>query len=1120
MRPLFALFAWTLGLSAAEVTPVKWSGEINVPDPVAVTVDEKGAVYVCATTRRKVADLDIREHPQWIAKDVALTSPLEKEAFYKRVLAPGELRGTQGGLKDHNGDGSVDWKDLTFHKERIYKMVDTDGDGVADKITVFAEGFNSIVAGIAAGILYHDGWVYVTVQPDLWRLKDTDGDGVADLKELVCTGFGAHIAYAGHDMHGLRLGPDGRIYWTIGDKGTNVVSKEGKRFYYPHTGAVLRCEPNGSGFEVFASGLRNVQEIAFDDLGNVIGVDNDADQPKERERLVYVVEGSDTGWRNQHQYMKLKSRWMRENIWQPTGAPDQPLCFTPPIANYSDGPAGFLHEPGHALVGTLRGHFILDQFPNGKMDAFTLEPAADGFRMTGLRTINKGIMGIGMSWAPDGRAYFADWIGGYPLDGKGAVWRMDVAKQTDPVSKEILSLPLSAAVPKDRLLALLAHPDQRVRVNASLRLDRLGAWKEMFALARDPQQPLPARIHAIWGWGMGLRHGKLIDLSGVAELLTDNSDELRVQLLKVLSEGKLPPPDRMTKEGEVDDLIASRIVDQLASPNPRVRMQAALTLGRLRLGEAALPASRPALLSFFHDTAADLRMPWLRHGLVVGLAGTQTEASLLALAHDPDAAKATFATLALARRKSPALGQLLASPHAAVLNEAARAIHDDEGIPAAQAALAAIVAAPPAALPATALRRALNQNLRLGTPEAAARILTWIQSQPVSAKLLPEALQALLVFPSPPPLDLVDGTAHDYPARPIAPLAHVLRAGQTKLLALQDPALKAVAVELLVKYGLDIPTPELLRLASAPNVTSTVKLQVLRLLAAKTDAPGEVRSALVAATGETSPPELRVEALQLLGGVAPDIALSTAQRFLDGKGFKPAERQAAVAIVATSTQPDAAARRLALLELLVKGRLDASLRLDVHAFALTSAESAVQAALRRYLTLARQPEALATPDLPFELLIVGGDPQRGRLIANEHLAANCTACHRFESDEGSEVGPALKAVGAQKSPAELAESLVNPSAKIVPGFGFETLILRNGETLAGVVTAEPGILSKTYTLRLPDGTKRTIPAGELSSRTPPVSIMPPMLGILTPAEIRDVVAYLATLGSKDKKAQK
>lgn len=1120
MRPLIALLGLAISLPAAEVKPVKWSGTINIPDPVAVTVDEAGAVYATSTTRRKVADLDIREHTQWIADDQALTSPVEKEAFYKRVMAPGALRGPQGSLKDHNGDGSVDWRDLVVHKERIYKLVDTDGDGVADKVTVFAEGFNPVGGGIAAGILYHDGWVYVTVQPDLWRLKDTDGDGVADVKELVCTGFGAHIAYAGHDMHGLRLGPDGRIYWTIGDKGTNVLSKEGRRFYYPHTGAVLRCEPDGTGFEVFASGIRNLQELAFDDLGDIIGVDNDADQPKERERLVYLVEGSDSGWRCHSQFMKLNSRWMRENIWQPAGAPDQPLCFTPPIANYSDGPAGFLHEPGHALDGGLRGHFILDQFPNGKMDAFTLEPAADGFRMTGLRTINTGIMGIGMSWAPDGRAYFADWIGGYPLDGKGAVWRMDIATQTDPVSKEILSLPLSAPLTKDRLLTLLAHRDQRVRVNASLRLDRLGAWPEMFALARDPRQPLLARIHAVWGWGMGLRHGKLADLRGVSELLTDESVELRVQLLKVLAEAKLPAGNRLPKEGEIDDVIAERIGAQLGSPNPRLRMQAALTLGRLRLGEVALPASRPAPLTFFHDAAADLRMPWLRHGLVVGLAGTQSEASLLTLARDPDAAKATFATLALARRRSPALAQLLSSPHRDVLNEAVRAIHDDEGIPAAQEALAGIVTAPPAALPTTALRRAINQNLRAGTPEAAARVLAWVQAQPESAPLLPEALQALLVFPSPPVLDLVDGTARRHPARPLAPLADVLRAGQAKFLSFQDPALKATGVELLLKYGLDVPTPELLRLAGSSQGSPAVKLQVLRLLVGKSDAPTEIRAVLVAATAETSPLELRVEALTLLGRFAPDLALTTAQRLVEARSAKSSERQAAVAIIAGSKEEGAVQQREALVERLAKEKLDGALRLDVYLFAQASTEPTVQAALGRYQAIKRKPEQLAAPDLPYELLTAGGDAGRGRQIANEHLAANCTACHRLESDEGSEVGPLLKAVGVQRTPAELAESLVNPSAKIVPGFGFETVTLKSGETLAGVVTSEPGLLSKSYALRLPDGTKRAIPATDLTSRTPPVSIMPPMLGILTPAEIRDVVAYLGTLRPKDKKTKK
>jgi putative membrane-bound dehydrogenase-like protein len=1115
MRPLFALFALCLGLTAAEVTPFKWSGAINVPDPVAVTVDEKGAVYACTTTRRKVADLDIREHTQWIAEDQALTSPLEKEAFYKRVMAPGAMRAPQGSLKDHNGDGSVDWRDLIVHKERIYKLVDTDGDGVADKVTVFAEGFNSVGAGIAAGILYHDGWVYVTAQPDLWRLKDTDGDGVADVKELVVTGFGAHIAYAGHDMHGLRLGPDGRLYWTIGDKGTNVTSKEGKHFYYPHTGAVLRCEPDGTGFEVFASGIRNLQELGFDDFGNIIGVDNDADQPKERERLVYLVEGSDSGWRCHSQFMKLNSRWMRENIWQPNGAPGQPLCYTPPLANYSDGPAGFLHEPGHALDGTLRGHFILDQFPNGKMDAFTLEPAADGFKMVGLRTINQGIMGIGMAWAPSGKAYFADWIGGYPLDGKGAIWNMDVATKTDPVSQEILSLPLSSPLPKERLLLLLGHRDQRVRINASLRLDRLGAWDDLLAVALDTKRERFARIHALFGWGMGLRHGRLATLKGAAELLADADDEIRVQTLKALSEAPMPPLNRLTLEKEVGDALAEKIIAQLAAKNPRLRMQAGLTLGKLGIGRTSLPATKAPLHAFFQDAAADLKMPWLRHGLVTGLAGTQAPEDLLKLAQGTEAAPATFATLALARQRSPLLGQLLSSPHTHVQNEAVRAIHDDEGIPAARPALAQALGQ--SSMPVTALRRVLNQNLREGTPEAAARLLKWLEAQPETAPLVDEALQALLVFELPPVLDLVDGTAKQYAKRDRAALAAVMRQHQSKLLAFQDEALKAIGVEILVRYGLDVPTADLLKLAQDPKVGSAVRLQVLRLLSVKTDAPADVKAALLAATADGNDLSLRVEAMQLMAQADPANALAVAQRFLDGKGAKPAEKQAAVRVVFGSPSPTAGPLRAALVGKLLQPKFDAAIRLDVFLGAQASSEPALQATLRRYQEASRPAAELAAPGLPYELLTTGGDAARGRTITQEHLAANCVACHRFESDEGSEVGPLLKKVGEQRTPAELAESLVNPSAKIVPGFGLETLTLRSGEVLTGSVVSET---KTTLRVRQTDGVLKDVPVPSVASRTQPLSIMPPMLGILTPAEVRDVVAYLATLKTKAPKAKK
>jgi quinoprotein glucose dehydrogenase len=1079
----------------AEVKPFKWSGDINVPDPVALTVDEAGSVYVTSTTRRKAADLDIREHTVWIPDDVGLTSPAEKLAFYQRELAPGKLRSPRGGLKDHNKDGSIDWKDLTVQKETIYKLTDTDHDGVADKITVFAEGFNTPVSGIAAGVLYFDGWVYVTAIPDVWRLKDTDGDGVADVKELVATGFGGHIAYAGHDMHGLRLGPDGRIYWTVGDKGSNVTSKEGRRFYYPHAGAVLRCEPDGAGFEVFASGIRNLQEIAFDDLGNVIGVDNDSDQPKERERLVYLLEGSDSGWRCQNQYMKLRGRWMMENMWMPKGAADQPLFITPPIANYSDGPAGFLHEPGHALDGDLRGHFFLDQFPKGKMDAFALEPELDGFKQTNLRVVSSGIMGVGMSWGTDGRGYFADWMGGYPLDGKGAVWRFDVAPNVDKSSEAFLSKPFSVQIPKDELIGLLGHRDQRVRVNASIRLDRLGAWDDLLAVARHPEAGRLARIHAIWGFGMGLRHGKIADLTPALPLLDDADTEIRVQALKVMSEAA--PTDALT----------AKVVAQLSQTDLRLRTQAGITLGKLR-GKAPFSA-------FLHDADADLNLPWLRHGLVSGLAGTQEPASLLAVAQSSKGADAVFATLALARQKSPLVAKLLGHANAQVVSEAARVIHDDEGITAVEAELAQAFGSP--SLPFHAARRALNANLRQGDDAALVRVLDWTLKQPAGTPLREDALQALLVFDQPPVLDLVDGTAKKYARRDLAAIAARLRTRQTDFLAITHPAERAAALELMVKYELDIPFPVLLALSEDLKASPAVRLQTLRLLGRKTDDPAAVIRALRSAAGEGNPSEVRIEAVGQLFARDLTAALEVARTILNSKSAKVPEKQAVVAALRGRADETSVKLLQELVGRLASRKLDPGLKLDVFVLARETNSPEVAEAIRKYLSIgAKGGLRMAAVDMPYELLTDGGDALKGKAIIDGHLGANCIACHRVDSEEGSEVGPLLRYVGGLRTKDELAESLVEPSAKIVPGFGIETILLKDGTSLAGSVTKED---AKTIELRLPDGKTRKIATASVSSRTPPVSVMPPMLGILTPSEIRDVVAYLSTLKPKAAKTK-
>jgi putative heme-binding domain-containing protein len=102
-------------------------------------------------------------------------------------------------------------------------------------------------------------------------------------------------------------------------------------------------------------------------------------------------------------------------------------------------------------------------------------------------------------------------------------------------------------------------------------------------------------------------------------------------------------------------------------------------------------------------------------------------------------------------------------------------------------------------------------------------------------------------------------------------------------------------------------------------------------------------------------------------------------------------------------------------------------------------------------------------------------------------------------------------VGSQRTKLEFAQSLVEPSAKIVVGFGLETIRLKSGETVAGSVLKES---PKVIDVKLPDGMTRRLNVTDVAQRTPPVSVMPPMLGILTPSEIRDVVAYLRPLSRR------
>lgn len=1093
-RPLFVLLS-TFGplVAAADAQPArspdfnaratggltlhKWSGALNVPDPVALTVDPQGRVYVAATTRRKVGDLDIREHTMWIPDDVALTSVEDKRAFFKRELAPGKLRAPRGMLADHNRDGSIDWKDLTHHSERIYQLRDTDGDGTADKITVFAEGFNTEVTGIAAGVGWHDGWLYATIAPDLWRLKDTNDDGVADVREIVATGFGVHLAYAGHDMHGPIAGPDGRIYWSIGDKGLNVTSREGRNFSLPNEGAMMRVEPDGSGFEIFARGLRNVQEPAFSDYGDLLGVDNDADQPGERERFVHIIEASDTGWRCNFQYMRMDSPWMRDGLWKPRFA-GQPAYLLPALASYSDGPAGFKFDPGTALGEAQRGLWLLNEFPSGKMRAFRAAPDGATFAMKDATILNDGVMGIGLAWHPDGSLFLADWIGGYPLDGLGAVWRADAKIGIDQVARAETHRLLRDGFEKRaeaELAAQLAHRDQRVRQGAQFELAKRNAKAALLKIASDSQASQLARIHAIWGLGQLLRRGA-VDSVPVAALLRDSDAEIRAQAAKVLGDAAATGAKSQGKA----------LIPLLADAAPRTRLQAAIGVAKFRE-----PGAVDALFAL---AAKEGTEPVMRHAAVTGLAGCATAAQLAVKKSDASLGVRLCAVIALRRQGAPEIAVFLGDADQLVAEEAARGIHDDTSIPAALPALAARLDAPH--LSDAITRRAINAALRLGTVAEAGRVLAFALRETSPLPLRKEALNTLKVWANPPRLDLVDGWARMFaPTR----IDGVLTPRLDALHGLADPALRTLAIEITIAHALKAAPAQIAAIVGDEKAAGELRAQALRLLGERRGEAAFAR-ALDAALAVNSPAALHRTALALLLPERADRLVAEARAVLASRSIP--ERQHVIGLLAQAASPAADAVLAPLADALAAGQCDPALKLDlIEAIRTREAHSpALGAKLKAYA-------ASAAGTAQSELL-AGGDITRGRDIMANHLNANCTACHSVENAGGSEVGPNLRTIGSQRDAAYLLESLLNPAAQIATGYGLVNVTLKNKTEITGTLAKET---PEAVTVRAFDGKQTVVPRADIASQTPPVSIMPPMAAILQPRELRDLVAYLTSL---------
>ena len=271
-----------------------WAPDGLIADPVALEVTPDGTVYVAGTQRNNLP-LDIRGHQDWMTTAHTMKTVADLRRFYTDVMSPANSA-KNGWIPDANGDGSKDIRDLAEFKERVYRVLDTDGDGIADKSQIVYEGFNDDPTWDTIGGVLSDGKdLVVVVPPGVYRLRDAKGDGRFNQRNTIAEGMNIHPAFGGHGVSGVLMGPDGRLYWEVGDIGLHVTDRNGKIWSYPNQGAVMRSDPDGSNFEVFATGIRNLQEFSFDEHGNLISVDNDGDYPSEQERVVYLPWGSETG---------------------------------------------------------------------------------------------------------------------------------------------------------------------------------------------------------------------------------------------------------------------------------------------------------------------------------------------------------------------------------------------------------------------------------------------------------------------------------------------------------------------------------------------------------------------------------------------------------------------------------------------------------------------------------------------------------------------------------------------------------------------------------------------------------------------------------------------------------
>jgi putative membrane-bound dehydrogenase-like protein len=483
---------------------------------------------------------------------------------------------------------------------RLVKLVDSDGDGKADKITVFADKVNA-----ARGLLWVNGTLYAMQQPFLTAYRDTDNDGVSDTKDVLIEGIGPtpEKVPPDHAISGLTMAIDGWLYIACGDQGVpNAKAKDGSTLQNLG-GGIVRVRPDGTEMELFVKGLRNIYDVCIDPYLNAFTRDNTNDGGGWNVRLSHVVQTANFG------YPSLYKSYGDEIIQ--------------PLADYGGGSGTggmWIHEP--ALPDGYNNNLFTSDWGRSRIYRILLEPSGGTYKPT-QEDFLKGGRPVDMTCDAMGHIYVADWTVSRNAYGanKGPSGRII---RIVPNENKATPFPDLAKASDADLIGFLGAPSQTLRLNAQQVLLGRGKKAENIAALEkmvESGAPLFARVAAMF---------TLKQMAGkdaqAALLKYAQKDELRALAFRALTDRKK----------ELDGLTIEPFVAGLKDSNPAVRLAACISLSRLGKPEAAA-----ALVPVTADSEGNVS-----HTAFMALRTLQAyDACLAALGKSPDETAGAFRAL-------------------------------------------------------------------------------------------------------------------------------------------------------------------------------------------------------------------------------------------------------------------------------------------------------------------------------------------------------------------------------------------------------------------------------------------------------------------------------------------